>query len=691
MQISPVPHIQSLLTNGNLKQAITACRQALLYAPGNVEIGNLLALSLMRNGELQDALDVITKLAKKHSKNTGVLLTYGLVLKERKEFEAALQVFFKCLEINPRSFDAQFETGAVLTRTGRHTEGLRHLNEAIALNPKSAEARNVAGIALKELGHYALAEAAFRDAIQIAPQFVQAIKNLARLLVTSNPLEALRQFNLAASLSPRDPQIWDGMGLLLTSLGKPTEAISCLNEAQRLSPRPERQLALALIVPRIAESNAAIEVIRSNLEHNLDQLLKSNLVVSDLGQLGATGFYLAYHGRNNSALLSKFSRAFRHCCPDLNFTARHTQTGNGKRKVRKIGFFSRFVADHPVSKAFAGLVNTLAEEREFSVHMLSMQPLSTIQASDFSSKNIIPVEVPTNIVAAQKVIENYELDVLIYLEIGMDMPTYLLAHARLAPIQCVVPGHPDTSGISTIDYYLSTEGAEVKNADSHYSEKLVRLPFGFFHFEKPTYTRPELERADFQLPESGPVYLCPVTIFKLHPDFDGIVKNILELDKVGHVAFVVYPTYITYNQLILDRLSQCLGPELIARVLFIPWAMGFSKFTRLLEVASVILDPVHFGIGTTGIAIFTAGTPYVTMPTEFARGRVGTYFYKLIKMGEECIATDYQDYAKKAVAIANDLNIRNRIKNQMLSRGGLLYGKNQAASDLTKFLSELTF
>ena len=66
--------------------------------------------------------------------------------------------------------------------------------------------------------------------------------------------------------------------------------------------------------------------------------------------------------------------------------------------------------------------------------------------------------------------------VVIFPEIGMDQMTPRLAGLRLAPVQCTSWGHPTTSGLPTIDYFLSSELMEPPDADARYTEKLVRLP-----------------------------------------------------------------------------------------------------------------------------------------------------------------------------------------------------------------------
>lgn len=50
-----------------------------------------------------------------------------------------------------------------------------------------------------------------------------------------------------------------------------------------------------------------------------------------------------------------------------------------------------------------------------------------------------------------------KLDVLVYPELGMDAWLMSLAYQRLAPIQCVFWGHPVTTGMDTIDYFISSE------------------------------------------------------------------------------------------------------------------------------------------------------------------------------------------------------------------------------------------
>ena len=58
----------------------------------------------------------------------------------------------------------------------------------------------------------------------------------------------------------------------------------------------------------------------------------------------------------------------------------------------------------------------------------------------------------------------------------MDPLAGRLAAQRLAPVQCVAWGHPETTGMPTLDYFLSSDLMEPPDGEAHYTEHLVRLP-----------------------------------------------------------------------------------------------------------------------------------------------------------------------------------------------------------------------
>src|SRR5262249_21247251 len=126
------------------------------------------------------------------------------------------------------------------------------------------------------------------------------------------------------------------------------------------------------------------------------------------------------------------------------------------------------------------------------------------------------VELPANLPLARHLVADQHLDVLVYADVGLEPVTSSLAHSRLAPVQCVTWGHPVTSGIPTLDYFLSTEALETEEAQSHYTEKLVRLKALPICYARPSPPTPLRPRGYFGLPQHGSLYACPQSPFKLH-------------------------------------------------------------------------------------------------------------------------------------------------------------------------------
>ena len=215
-------------------------------------------------------------------------------------------------------------------------------------------------------------------------------------------------------------------------------------------------------------------------------------------------FYLAYHGLNNRALNELLARVYLYMAPGLEYTAPHLQKGqlvqwDGQRKIR-VGFISAFLTHHPVGRTVQGYVEHLPRDRfEVVVLFITLQPnvdndYLLLQMQKWADVFVrLPVE---RMREAREAINALKVDVLIYADIGMEPTSFFLAFSRLAPVQALTFGHPDTSGLSTIDYFLSHPNMDQPTVgEDFYTEQLVHIPgIGYWHKGRSTCTphRPAL-------------------------------------------------------------------------------------------------------------------------------------------------------------------------------------------------------
>ena len=428
---------------------------------------------------------------------------------------------------------------------------------------------------------------------------------------------------------------------------------------------------------------------RTEFDRKLDDLISLKLPLDNpMKDGGETNFYLAFHGFNDRDLQVKVAKFYEQACPSLLYTAPHCAKAiaGGPRKKIRVAFLSKFLYEHSVSLCFSKIIEALSSREQFEVVLISTHPIDESIYTEFVGNRI---RLPNHLSRAREMLAAQELDILVYLDIGMEPFSYFLAFSRLAHVQCVLGGHPVTTGIGNIDYFLSADLSEPPDADAHYSEKLVRLPLGVFYFKRPALPVTFKTRSELGLPEGPRLYLCPMKLQKLHPDFDEAISRILQIDTNGVVVLFEDGQFPTWKDLLMARFEKTIQADIRQRILFLPWIKSYADFISMNAAADVVLDPFHFGIGSTAIATFAVGTPIVTRPGEFLRGRVGMGYCKMLDI-LVCIATDTESYAQTAVHIANNRPLRDSISAKILKNNHVLYENMQPVNHLADFFCSLT-
>jgi predicted O-linked N-acetylglucosamine transferase (SPINDLY family) len=434
----------------------------------------------------------------------------------------------------------------------------------------------------------------------------------------------------------------------------------------------------------IYSSLEEVQCARTRLEENLNRLSTRTLaIVNPADDVGANTFYLAYQGKNDRDLLVRLAALHRAATPSLCFQAPHCRDAARRSRARgpiKVGFVSRCFHRHTIGKLNLGLVRNLSREH-FSVTVLRFPGPDDAMARAFDQSADHVVSLPLRHDFRQR-IAALELDVLYYCDIGMDAWTYFLAYARLAPVQCVTWGHPVTTGIPTVDYFVSSKLLEPEDAALHYSEELARLDNINVYYYEPMVDVPLKSRRALGLDETANLYVCPQSLFKIHPGFDVILAAILRGDPHGRVV-LIEGAFAHWKTLLAARFERSF-PDVAGRVDFVP-RLSQDDFLHLLARADVLLDTTPFGGGSTSYEAFASGTPVVTLPGQLLRGRITAGCYQQMEV-VDCIAQSEDEYVQIALRLGTDRDWREQVRSAILSRKHLLYEDATAVRQLESFL-----
>jgi len=237
-----------------------------------------------------------------------------------------------------------------------------------------------------------------------------------------------------------------------------------------------------------------------------------------------------------------------------------------------------------------------------------------------------------------------------------------------------------------MDYFVSNDLFELPNAQEHYSEQLFLLHgLGTLaYYYRPVAPTTLKDRSAFSLPTDANLYICPQTLFKLHPDFDLMLAEILRADPRARLL-LVQATNRQWTALLKARFQRVM-PDVTDRIVFMP-TMKHDDFINLIAISNVMLDTPHFNGMNSSLEGFSVGTPIVTMPTEFQRGRHTYGMYRRMEL-TDCIATNTEDYVRIAVKLGTEPDYRQLIREKILSRNHVLFQDVAVVQEFERFFLE---
>lgn len=574
--------------------------------------------------------------------------------------DEACAILKDCLDQAPDNADLLYEYGNLLFDAGRIKEAADCFRRQLAVNPVDASALLMLGRALHRLKKPKEALHFFRQAQRLAPG-LPVVHLMAGITALEShlPDEAKVAFNRVLTIEPAN--LSARLCLCMSRL----EMFSGTDELER--GRKAYETAL----------RALTQSTSLDTQENIDRAFEAAGMMST--------FFLPYQGRNDRELQELYGnwlcRIMAAKFPQYQKLC--VQLPAPDEKLR-IGLVSGHLFNHSVWKIVARGWCKYLDRSKFMLMCYYMGDITDTATDEAGSYADLFVK-ESSVSAMAEIVSRHRPHLLIYPGLSMDPQSSRLAALRLAPVQCVSWGHPVTSGLPTMDYFISSDLMEPEDGEQHYTEEMVRLPNLSVCYEPlplpgplPPTTLPGVVEGDI-------TFLCCQNLMKYLPQHDDVFPAIAV--QVPTAKFV----FLKFSQTQLDcfrgRLEVAFarfGLSAADHLIFYPLLNPLTYAVLNAEVA-IYLDSIGWSGGNTTFESLPFDKPIVTLPGDFMRGRHTAAILTTMEV-HETIARDKDDYVRIAVRLANDLEWRRMISQKIATNKCKAYGDQAPVRALERFM-----
>jgi protein O-GlcNAc transferase len=652
-------------------------------------------------GNFQQAEQICKEILREHPDDAGTLYFLGIIYIQLEEPDVAIQYLNRSLQFNENNSDTYLALGQAFYQKGQFDRAIEYLQKAISLDPNNAVLLNLLGHVCKVKGKTDEAIKCFQKIIELNPGHAVAYSNLGASLLDKDPDQAIEYFQKALQFDPKLYIALYNLGNALWEQCKIDEAIAAFDKAVELRSKDfSARLARCVSQLRIIYTDqTSIQKSRKSYHDELKKLLNMLYletpgdIENALEAIGRhTPFYLSYQALNDRELQQFYgdvvckimAAKYPHFASSINIPSCSSE------EPFRIGFASGFFHSHSVWKIpIKGWIENI-DKRRFKLYGYYTGTIKDNQAEVARQCFSQFVEDVYSLDDLCKIIRGDNLHVLIYPEIGMDAITVKLAALRLAPVQCASWGHPDTSGLPTIDYFLSSDLMEPPDADDHYAEKLIRLPNLSIYYNPFDCPPSEANRETFGLRQKTVLYLCCQSLFKYLPQYDEIFPRIAREVDDCKFLFISFPNNSYVTDLFRIRIHQSFdnfGIKADDFVVFLP-RLNASQYSAINSLSDIYLDSIGWSGCNSTFEAIACNLPIVTLPGGLMRGRHSSAILTMIGL-KETIATDLDEYISLAVKLGRDSQWRQHISDKILESKHLAYRDRTCITALEDFLERV--
>lgn len=714
--------IQQLLAAQQIDAALGKA-EALAKVHGNdATVLALLGHLLRRSGQLARAIEVLKRSIRINARIPNVWLDLARAHFAEQQPARALEAAEQLLALipaQPQALGIAFDAAEAMAQPERAEHFFERL---LAADSRSIDKRLALGNQAFDLGQWPLAARHYRAFLRHAPSRIEASLNLAACLAQLQDLQAaVEVIEQALAHAPSDARLLLRRCGLADSLQEPA-GVRIQLARRWLAVAPEATQARILLAYALLDDHqyplarAELDLLAANEEsrwpaawvrwHYPTRAIHRSRearaayraeIVAGIAEMNAAldagtidpglaerilaacpNFFIGYLNEPSPALAADYAAVLRRLAL-LAGLEDHRQAPPARARKR-IAIASAHCHQHSVSRVWRDLICALPRDQfELGVFQLSQNDDDStakwrLRADHYETGNEPPRFWRERLIA-------YAPEVIVYLDIGMEPSTQTLASLRLAPVQVTTWGHPVSTGHANIDYFLSSALAESAEADSHYSERLVRIDglAAAYRFIPPD---PAV------LPENSRLLrlICMQNAWKLTPEQAPAFQRILDSLPEAELVFVSSMRGEALTEF-EAALREWLGVERMRRVRVLGF-LNYGEYFAWLKSSDLALDAWGWSGGITSFDAASIGLPIVTLPGTLMRGRQTLAILHHLGISE-LICHDEQDYIDTVVALASDAGKRQDLSRRLKAAAARLHDHSDSQASLIAFFQSL--
>lgn len=596
------------------------------------------------------------------------------ILLQSKQLEAACLLYEQICEIDKRDADAWYLLGAVYNQLGRNEESLSATLKSIELRPKHAKARYNLGILYQNVGNYGEALTAFLTSSKLEPGNTDSYECIAQMSIALGKFEqAIEALKQRLKIQPQHADSYINLGSVYQRQGKLEHAIHCYNEARAINPQTkllDENMGAALSSQ--GRNEEALDCYQNGLTKNpANQRLHSNFLMT-----------LNYVPGKSQAEIFEAHQQWgqRH---GKNITIKSHAVLSKPDKRLRVGYVSADMHFHSVAYFLEPLLAAHdSEQVEMFCYSGVLQADAMTEHLKSLSHHWRDISRMQDLQIVKTIIED-QIDILVDLA-GHTSGNYLNVFLRKpAPIQLSWLGYPNTTGLDTIDYWVTDKFADLPDQDEYYSEKLYRLPGSFLCYQAPETTPPA---SPLPVLEARYVTFGSFNnIAKINRELISLWADVLQ--AVDGSRILIKNTSLSDKQTCERILGWFAEKEIeVHRIELMGKIYGLEAHLEIYSKVDIGLDSFPYNGTTTTCEALWMGVPVITLAMKHHAGRVGLSLLSAVGL-EAFVAETVEDYVAIAKNISSDIDglsslrtgLRGKMQNSVLcDKAG--FAKNMEAA-----------